>query len=251
MAEPAASWPPALPLRDDAPASGSASSSFRILLVDPSALSRSCFIAALAGVPTIEISGVASVEDLDLTAIETFRPDAIALRVAGEHLGEDGLVKRLEKLGSIFPPARTMLLARNEAPDQLLCAMRMGVAGFITTDLSLAMTVTSLQMLREGLSVYTYSTLQSLRRIANSLAPKGRRSRNDLFPTPTSPSGKKFTARQEEVLQLLVDGLSNKVIAFRLNISESTVKVHIRAIMERSGVKTRAQIISWFLREKR
>lgn len=251
MAEPAASWPPALPLRDDAPSSESTISAFRILLIDPSALSRSCFVAALAGVPTVEINGVASVDELDTATIEDFRPDAIALRVAGEHLGEDRLVQRLEKLGSIFPPSRTMLLARSEAPDQLLCAMRMGVAGFITTDLSLATTVTSLQMLREGLSVYTYSTLQSLRRIADSLAPKGRRSRNALFPTPTPPSGKKFTSRQEEVLQLVVEGLSNKVIAFRLDISESTVKVHVRAIMERAGVKTRAQIISWFLREKK
>lgn len=251
MAEPAATWPPAVPLGNEPSPGKRENSGFRILLIDPSALSRSCFIAALTGVPAIEISGVASVEELDLAAIEEFRPDAIALRVAGEQLGEDRLVQRLEKLGSIFPPARTMLVARSEAPDQLLCAMRMGIAGFITTDLSLATTLTSLQMLREGLSVYTYSTLQSLRRIADSLAPKGRRSRSALFPTPTPPSGKKFTARQEEVLQLLVEGLSNKVIAFRLNISESTVKVHVRAIMERAGVKTRAQLISWYLREKR
>lgn len=250
MAEPGPSSPSPFTDRDGPPGSNdSEPTAFRILLIDPSALSRSCFIAAMEGVPSITMSSVPTVEDLDPHKIEELRPDAVALRVAGENLGEDRLTQRLEQLARLFPPAQTLLLARSESPDQLLCALRMGVGGFITTDLSLATTVTAIEMLREGLSIFTYSTFQSLHRLMDALAPKGRK--GALFNTPVPLSDVNLTSRQREVLQLLVDGLSNKLIAYRLDISESTVKVHIRAIMERAGVKSRAQIISRFLSEKR
>lgn len=250
MADPGSSFEALFASRHERPGSNdSPAAAFRILLIDPSALSRSCFIAALKEVRSIEISGVPGVEDLSPAKIEELRPNAIALRVAGENLGEEMLTQRLQRLGTLFPPAQTMLLARSESPDQLLCALRMGIGGFITTDLSLATTVTAIEMLRDGLSIFTYATFQSLHRIMDSLTPKGRK--GELFSTPVKLSDAMLTSRQREVLQLLLDGLSNKMIAFRLAISESTVKVHIRAIMERAGVKSRAQIISRFLSEKR
>lgn len=52
------------------------------------------------------------------------------------------------------------------------------------------------------------------------------------------------TARQRQVMQLLVVGLSNKAIAQRLQISESTVKAHIRAIMDMLGAENRTQIVA-------
>src|SRR6218665_3751358 len=159
MAEPARDLQPAFADRYDPPGSSVGEKpAFRILLIDPSALSRSCFLAALESVPSIEISSVSSVEDLSASTIQDLRPDAIAMRVAGETLSEDRLIQRLERLGRLFPPEQTMLLARSEAPDQLLCALRMGVGGFITTDLSLASTVKAIELLREGLSIFTYAT---------------------------------------------------------------------------------------------
>lgn len=228
---------------------GSAPELFRILLIDSSALSRSCFVAALEGVPSIAISSVSSVDDLTPAMIDTLRPDATALRIAGENLTDARLTQRLEKLGDLVPPARTILLARSESPDQLLCALRMGLGGFITTDLSLATTVRAMEMLSDGLSIYTYATLRSLHRLMDTLAPRARK--GPLFTSSAHTTEASLTARQKEVLQLLVDGLSNKAIAYRLNISESTVKIHIRAIMERAGVMSRAQIISRFLSEKK
>ncbi len=56
-----------------------------------------------------------------------------------------------------------------------------------------------------------------------------------------------LTVRQRDVLRLLSVGLSNKAIAKELLISESTVKVHIRAIMEQTGVHNRTQIITHFM----
>ncbi|MDQ7002177.1 MAG: response regulator transcription factor, partial [Ghiorsea sp.] len=53
-----------------------------------------------------------------------------------------------------------------------------------------------------------------------------------------------LTPRQAEVLELLYSGLSNKIIAYRLNISEATVKVHITAIFKLMGVSSRTKLIA-------
>ena len=218
---------------------------FRLLLIDPSALSRSCFVAALEGMDDIEIVGIADIDELNIDRVTALRPHVVALRITGESLSDDQLTQRFTRLGRLFPPAQTMVLARHEAPDQLLSALRMGLGGFITTDLSLTTTIKAMELLREGLSVFSYGTFQSLYRVMDSLAPKARKV--PLLTNSPQMNEANLTARQREVLQLLVDGMSNKAIAFRLGISESTVKVHIRAIMERAGVISRTQIISRFL----
>ena len=59
---------------------------------------------------------------------------------------------------------------------------------------------------------------------------------------------KLLTKRQRDVLRLLAQGASNKDIAHRLNISESTVKVHVRAIMTANGASNRTQIVAHLLK---
>ena len=55
--------------------------------------------------------------------------------------------------------------------------------------------------------------------------------------------GMALTGRQQQVVQHLLEGLSNKEIAHRLGITESTVKVHVRSIMSRAGVMSRTQLV--------
>jgi DNA-binding NarL/FixJ family response regulator len=55
-----------------------------------------------------------------------------------------------------------------------------------------------------------------------------------------------LTPRQQEVVAILAKGLSNKAIASQLGISESTVKVHVRAIMSAVGVRNRTQFVARF-----
>ena len=229
--------------------SPSVTENFRLLLIDPSALSRSCFVAALEGVNAIEVISIADMDELNADRIAALHPHVIALRINGENLTEDQLTQRFSRLSKLFPPAQTMVLARNEAPDQLLNALRMGLGGFITTDLSLTATIKAMEMLREGLSVFSYATFQSLHRVIDSLVPKTRK--GPRLPGSAHGTDVQLTARQREVVQLLVDGLSNKAIAYRLSISASTVKVHIRAIMQRIGVISRTQIISHFLSDRK
>ncbi len=54
-----------------------------------------------------------------------------------------------------------------------------------------------------------------------------------------------FTAREQDVLRLVADGLANKVIARKLDISESTVKAHMNSVLRKIGVSNRTQVACW------
>lgn len=59
----------------------------------------------------------------------------------------------------------------------------------------------------------------------------------------TLPDGKNLTFRQSEVLQHLSNGLSNKQIAYEMNVSEATVKLHINALLRHLHVENRTKAV--------
>jgi DNA-binding NarL/FixJ family response regulator len=65
---------------------------------------------------------------------------------------------------------------------------------------------------------------------------------------PNITSGEILTAREQEVLQSLVDGLSNREISIRLFVSENTVKYHLRNILGKLHLQNRAQVVAYALR---
>ena len=62
------------------------------------------------------------------------------------------------------------------------------------------------------------------------------------------PLAESLTPRESEVLRLLADGLGNKEIAARMNVSEHTVKFHIRSILGKLGASSRTEAVSRGLR---
>ena len=125
----------------------------------------------------------------------------------------------------------------------MLAALRQGVGAYITSGVGVAPTIAAIRLMRDGLIVYPRDLLSGIS--AGGSAAKGSDIVSDLAPRP---GDELLTPRQLDVLRLLARGLSNKAIASELDISESTVKVHIRAIMERTGMLNRTQIVAHFFR---
>ncbi len=63
--------------------------------------------------------------------------------------------------------------------------------------------------------------------------------------SPQADDDVRLTSRERDVLDLIAEGLSNKAIAARLNISTHTVKSHVRNIMEKLTLHTRLQLAAW------
>ena len=118
----------------------------------------------------------------------------------------------------------TVLLLDTADSAQLSSALRSGIRGVLSSDATLEEIESAIQAVNAGLIV-----LSSLPSSAESLAEP-------------------LSDREREVLDLIAEGLSNKIIAHRLNISEHTVKTHVAAILAKFGAGSRTEAVSQAIR---
>jgi DNA-binding NarL/FixJ family response regulator len=224
--------------------SGEVDETVHVLLVDPSPLSRSCLLAGFSENPEIAVIACGHVEELGEGPLPNGEPSVVMLQTAGQDVQSREFGERLRALTIRFPGAATMLLSAPEDVGQMLAALRQGVGAYITSGIGVAPTIAAIRLMRDGLIVYPRDMLSAIS-VSGGSAAKGSDIVSDLAPRP---GDELLTPRQLDVLRLLARGLSNKAIASELDISESTVKVHIRAIMERTGMLNRTQIVAHFFR---
>jgi len=209
-----------------------------LLLIDSSLLDRTCFMAGLATDPSIRVVACADADSVEPAAFSRGRPDVIILRVVAEERSEIEVDQWLSTLAKTFSATATMLIVPTTDPSHVLTALRHEVEGLTSDQLSIASTIDVMRLVHTGMLVYPRSLFGLLQQRSGSASvgtSKQARLRTD-----------KLTARQYEVLQLIANGLPNRTIARRLRISESTVKVHVRAIMERLGIVNRTQAAARF-----
>jgi DNA-binding NarL/FixJ family response regulator len=138
--------------------------------------------------------------------------------------GMDGL-RVLEALGERWPGLPVMVLSASEDPGQVRRTMAMGALGYVPKSASPETLVAAIRFVLSG-EIYVPPFM---------LAAGGDTKAADL---------PRLTKRQGEVLACLCRGLSNKVIARDLNMSEKTVKAHITAIFRLLGVSNRTQAVN-------
>jgi DNA-binding NarL/FixJ family response regulator len=151
--------------------------------------------------------------------------------------GKNGLGAAAE-LVSDKPPFQVVIFTDDAEERRLFDALRLGIAGYLLKSMSAVQLVDHLVRVRNGEVVVdpTMATRIALR--AANLG--GGRS------WPGSQLG--LSQRESEVMSLLVDGLSNRMIAAQLVVGEETVKTHLRSIYRKLGVSDRAQAIATALR---
>jgi two-component system, NarL family, response regulator YdfI len=130
-------------------------------------------------------------------------------------------------------PIPVILLVDSGDSALIRSALRSGIRGAISWDATTQEIESEVHVVRAGLVVTT----------PNSIA--------ELLP-PTEPVGEDLaeplSARELEVLELVAEGLSNKLIAHGLNISEHTVKTHVASIFAKLGASSRTEAVSQAIR---
>ncbi|MCB4769596.1 response regulator transcription factor [Ancylobacter sp. Lp-2] len=145
----------------------------------------------------------------------------------------DGLdiKKEIAELNLHKPSVKFAILSDREAPKHVLSAMQSGAQGYIPTSISIEVIAQILHLLRFG---GTFVPLNSLMIMASS---------SSVAESSQSRDGQIFTSqRQLMVAKALRKGIPNKVIAYQLNMCESTVKVHVRNIMKKLKAKNRTEV---------
>lgn len=144
--------------------------------------------------------------------------------------------ENLRQLQRRFPQARLVILSDSYDFDAMVRAFRLGVHGYIVKEISCKQLVGSLQLVAMGEKVMPSRLADTLSTQATFLeSPSPRR-------TLESAS---LSDRELEILRCLIMGCPNKIISRRLEISEATVKVHVKAILRKLKVQNRTQAAIW------
>jgi DNA-binding NarL/FixJ family response regulator len=211
------------------------SSKCRLLYIDARRLSRDYVSRQLAmHLAEFSIEAAASADDQSLAGrLATHFAVAVA-HTHTAHINDPGISTQLFLLAQLMPDVPVVLLSDADAADDIADAFRLGVRGFLPTSLSMKDTAEAIRFVREGGTFIPPSVLAA----SAAFAATG-----NSAPNSGGKPSVKFTSRQWEVLQRLWQGKPNKVIAYELEMCESTVKVHIRHIMKKLHARNRTQVV--------
>jgi two-component system, NarL family, nitrate/nitrite response regulator NarL len=206
--------------------------SIRLFMVDDHALFREGLVRLLTADPDFDLVGIAAEPQDALTAILSNRIDVLLLDYA---LGGDTagwLVSELRARGF----AGRILLVTAGLPDrEALQMIRLGVAGIFHKQHTTDDLKRSIREVFEGRVLIDEHYLRKLAHVAADAEPRSVR----------------LTDRERQVVGYLMEGLANKEIAAALNLSESAVKAALQVLFNKTGVRTRSQLVRVALEDLR
>ncbi|HMU88650.1 MAG TPA: response regulator transcription factor [Agitococcus sp.] len=198
----------------------------RILLVDDHTLFRSGISALLASQDDIDVVGEAGEGSEALKLVQTLQPDIMLLDLNMPGLsGLEVLKLTLED----NPQQAVIMLTLSEESSDLLRALQLGAKGYLLKNSNVDYLVNALRLVAQGgtavhpdMTSYLVAGLRQLKK-------------------DETEEKEPLTPREKEVLQLVSTGQSNKEIARKLDIGESTVKFHIQSILRKLNLTSRVQ----------
>jgi DNA-binding NarL/FixJ family response regulator len=192
----------------------------RIMLVDDHSMVRMGMVGLLSMEPDMQV--VAEAEDLDhaVTEFSKHQPDVTLMDVRMP--GGSGL-DALSRIKSKCPTARIIILSTYDLEEPMIAAHSSGACGYLLKSVQFDDLVAAIRLVHAG---------------GNCFPPA-------LQSHIAARAGKKpLTSREIETLDLLRRGLSNKEIAQALEISESTAKFHVKAILVKLEAADRAEAVA-------
>lgn len=167
--------------------------------------------------------------------------DPLDLLPAVDELMPDVVVASYEPPSQAVTAARSVsavpvvVLTWSKRQEDLLDAMRGGARGYLHKDVSLDELVATLRDVARGRSSFPRGAERMLVDLLDGRVVLGQR-RADTFA---------LTRREQEIVQLVVDGYSNKAVAGALGIAHQTAKNHVRHVMAKLNVSSRTQLCTW------
>ena len=194
----------------------------RVLVVAGDPLTRAGLTALLSGQPGCVVVGQLPPDVHLVSESEAYLPDVVLFDVGWD---SSEAPDRLSELRDAGLPVMAVVTDEEHAAQ----AWAAGARGLLFRDAELPVLVAALQAVGQGLSVFP-----------REMAPGSPRWPQDGGAARRSGP---LTPRELEVLGLLAEGLSNKAMAHRLDVSEHTVKFHLNAILGKLGAQSRTEAV--------
>jgi len=201
----------------------------RILLIGAALMRRECLMHVIG-----ERARDLVAESSTCIADAKSKPDLILLDLRSFDTDQAGFGKQAEELKLLAANIPVIIIADHDDRHFAAEAIRSGWRGFIPTSLAADMVIAAIRLVLAGGTFVPRTTIEHYVEIQHEPA---------TFELPKEDIDHfDFTPREIEVLTQLRLGKPNKLIAYALNISESTVKVHLRNMMRKMNVTNRTQV---------
>ncbi|MCG8487711.1 MAG: two-component system response regulator NarL [Chromatiales bacterium] len=208
----------------------------RIVVIDDHPLLRKGLQQLADLSPDIEIIGEADSGPEGINMVNELKPDLILLDL---NMPEMSGLEVLAKLKSSESTARVVMLTVSNAEEDVVAALRSGADGYLLKDMKPTQLMQKLNEVAEGRVALSPNVAECL---ARAMQAEGARD--------AALSTLDLTDREREILSHISEGESNKVIARALSIAESTVKVHVKHLLKKLGLKTRVEAAVWAVTHK-
>jgi len=200
-----------------------------VVLADDQRVVREGLATLLGLLPGIEVVGTASDGEEAVQLVERLRPEVALMDIRMPRCDGVEATRRLRERGS---PTQVIVLTTYADDRSLIEALRAGARGFLTKDSGAEEIERAIAAVVRGEAVIDPAVQHHL---VEAVAAK-----------PELPHG--LTPREAEVLALIAQGLSNGEIASKLFVSEATVKSHVNHLFAKTGVRDRAQAVTYAYR---
>lgn len=201
-----------------------------VLLVDDHPLLRKGLAQLIALEDELEVVGEACDGLSAVSLAKQYDPDLIVLDLNMQ--GMDGL-ETLQAMRAEGISSRIIMLTVSDNDEDLIRAITYGADGYLLKDMEPELILQQLKDAVNGKQVIS----DKLTPILIGALRKGNDSRTQLLA--------KLTSREHETLKYVAKGLSNKLIARELDISDGTVKVHVKHILKKLGLRSRVEAAVW------
>lgn len=202
-----------------------------LAIIDKRALERECLAQGMVNHQLgLKVHTFGSLEEWERCNSDHKNVRAVLFNIGSRSVNEPELASEITELVDSFEDSAVVLLADDDDLTCVMKALELGARGYIPTSVGIEICVQAISLAIAGGRFVPASSVMTLRKV---LGVRGDNYRNIASA---------FTARQSAVVEGLCKGKANKIIAYELNLCESTVKVHIRNIMKKLGATNRTEV---------
>ena len=200
-----------------------------ILLIDDHPLLRYGIKQLLCSNPFLTVIAEASNGRDGLRLAEEYTPDLIILDLKMPLLSG---IDTLKQLRARKTNSKVIVFSHSDAVEDIIESIRIGVDGYLLKSIEPAHLLHAIQLIRSGIRV-----------ISPRISYIYRKSQRVRGPVePDNVGMQKLSHREIDVARLIAHGHSNKIISRKLFITEGTVKIHVKNILRKLGMKSRIEV---------
>lgn len=209
----------------------SGDANIRVAVIEPNAVEREYLLALVAGAPGVSLTDAYESLDSALPEFPKEQPDIVIADLAA---GDQPAATWLKQLHACVPHTPVLVLSTDKDRDELFEALEAGVSGWLQKPCTADQILRAIVILYEGGAVLSSSVA---RKILQYFHARG-----------SSVDG--LSSREREILILLGQGIQAVDIAEKLGVSRSTVRTHVRNMLQKLNANSRAQAVAKYLNPK-